>query len=48
MLVGLLLETVHRISVRPRRKVVTAIAKKVERVYGKEKLLADIALAARS
>jgi len=43
--VDLLLETVHRISARSRRKVVTGIAKEIERVYGKEKLLADIALA---
>jgi len=44
-IVDLLLETVHRISARSRRKVVTGIAKEIERVYGKEKLLADIALA---
>lgn len=43
--VDLLLETVHRISARSRRKVVTSISKEIERVYGKEKLLADIALA---
>lgn len=44
-IVDLLLETVHRISARSRRKVVTGITKEIERVYGKEKLLADIALA---
>lgn len=43
--VDLLLETVHRISARSRRKVVTGIAREIERVYGKEKLLAEIALA---
>ncbi|HAB39517.1 MAG TPA: Tn3 family transposase [Rhodobacteraceae bacterium] len=43
--IDLLLETIHRISARSRRKVVTGIAREIERVYGKEKLLADIALA---
>lgn len=45
-LVDLLLEIVHRIQTRSRRRVVGAIAKDIERVHGKERLLVDIAVAA--
>ena len=42
-MVELLVETVHKIATRSKRKVVGDIAKDVERVYGKERLLVDIA-----
>ena len=45
-LVDLLLEVVHRLQTRSRRKVIGAIARDIERVYGKERLLVDIAEAA--
>ena len=45
-LVDLLLEIVHRLRTRSRRKVITAIAKDIERVYGKDRLLYAIANAA--
>lgn len=44
-MVELLVETAHKIGTRSKRKVVTDIAKDVERVYGKERLLVDIATA---
>lgn len=44
-LVDLLIETVHRIGAKAERKVAMAVARDVEAVYGKEKLLADIAVA---
>lgn len=44
-MVELLVETVHKIRTRSKRKVVGDIAKDIERVYGKERLLADIATA---
>ena len=44
-MVDLLIETVHKIGSRSKRKVVAEIAKDIERVYGKEKLLVDIAVA---
>ena len=44
-MVELLVETVHKISTRSKRKVVGDIAKDVERIYGKERLLVDIATA---
>jgi len=44
-MVDLLLETVHKIGTRSKRKVVGDIARDVERVYGKERLLVDIATA---
>jgi TnpA family transposase len=44
-MVELLVETVHKIGTRSKRKVVGDIAKDVERVYGKERLLVDIATA---
>lgn len=44
-MVELLVETVHKIGTRSKRKVVGDIAKDVERVYGKERLLIDIATA---
>ncbi len=44
-MVDLLIETVHRIGSRSKRKVIGEIAKDIERVYGKEKLLVDIAVA---
>ena len=45
-LVDLLLEIVHRLQTRSRRKVIGAIARDIERVHGKERLLFDIAEAA--
>ena len=45
-LVDLLLEIVHRLQTRSRRKVIGAIARDIERVHGKERLLVDIAEAA--
>jgi TnpA family transposase len=45
-LIDLLLAIVHRLQTRSRRKVVGAIAKDIERVYGKDRLLYDIANAA--
>ena len=45
-LVERLLEIVHRLQTRSRRRVIGAIAKDVERVHGKERLLVDIAMAA--
>lgn len=44
-MVDLLIETVHKIGSRSKRKVVGEIAKDIERVYGKERLLVDIAVA---
>lgn len=44
-MVELLVETVHKIGTRSKRKVVGDIAKDAERVYGKERLLVDIATA---
>src|SRR3546814_4691942 len=38
-MVDLLIETVHKIGSRSKRKVVGDIAKDIERVYGKERLL---------
>ena len=45
-LVDLLLEILHRLQTRPRRTVITGIARDIERVHGKERLLFDIAEAA--
>ena len=45
-LVDLLLEIVHRLQTRSRRKVIGATARDRERVHGKERLLVDIAEAA--
>ncbi|WP_419904250.1 Tn3 family transposase [Kiloniella sp.] len=45
-LVDLLIETIHKISVRSRRKVISEITRDIEKVYGKERLLVDIAGAA--
>ena len=45
-LIDLLLEIVHRMQTRSRRSVVSAIARDIERVHGKERLLVDIAAAA--
>ena len=42
-LVDLLLEIVHRLQTRLRRKVIGAIARNIERVHGKKRLLFDIA-----
>lgn len=42
-MVDLLIETIHKISTRSKRKVVGDIAKDIERVYGKERLLVEIA-----
>ncbi len=44
-MVDLLVETVQKIGTRSKRKVVGEIAKDVERVYGQERLLVDIATA---
>jgi TnpA family transposase len=45
-LVDLLLETVHKLDVKAERSTLAALTRDVERVYGKERLLADIAAAA--
>ncbi|GGB64021.1 hypothetical protein GCM10011505_50690 [Tistrella bauzanensis] len=45
-MIDLLVETVHKIGVRSKRKVVAGIARDIEKVYGKERLLVDIAGAA--
>lgn len=45
-LVDLLVEVVHRIGSRSRRKVVGRIARDIEKVHGKERLLVEIATAA--
>ena len=45
-LVDLLLEIIHRMQTRSRRRVVGAIARDIERVHGKERLLVDMAVAA--
>ncbi len=45
-LVDLLLEVVHRLGTRSRRKVIQGIAADIGAVHGKERLLVDIAMAA--
>jgi len=45
-LIDLLLEIIHRMQTRSRRRVVGAIARDIERVHGKERLLVDTAIAA--
>lgn len=45
-LIDLLLEIIHRMQTRSRRRVVGAIARDIERVHGKERLLVDLATAA--
>ncbi|WP_342074942.1 DUF4158 domain-containing protein [Yoonia sp. SS1-5] len=45
-LADLLLEVVHRIGTKSRRKVISRIAADIEKVHGKERLLVDIATAA--
>ncbi len=45
-LVDLLIEVVHRIGTKSRRKVISGIAADIEKVHGKERLLVDIATAA--
>ena len=45
-LVDLLLDIVHRMQTRSRGRVIGRIARDIERVYGKERLPVDIALAA--
>ncbi len=45
-LIDLLVETIHRINVRSKRKVISGIARDIEKVYGKERLSVDIATAA--
>lgn len=45
-MIDLLIETVHKIATRSKRKVVSEIARDIERVYGKERLLVEIANAA--
>ncbi len=45
-LVDLLIETVHKIGVKAERAVETAAVREIERVYGKDRLLAGIAAAA--
>ncbi|MTH94806.1 Tn3 family transposase, partial [Roseibium sp. RKSG952] len=44
-MIDLLIETVHKIKTKSKRKVVNEIAKDLHRVSGKERLLADIATA---
>lgn len=45
-LVDLLIDVVHRIGTKSRRKVIGKIAADIEKVHGKERLLVDIATAA--
>jgi TnpA family transposase len=45
-MIDLLIETVHKIATRSRRKIVSEIARDIERVHGKERLLVEIANAA--
>jgi TnpA family transposase len=45
-LVDLLIEVIHRIATRSKRKVISGIAADIEKVHGKERLLVDIATAA--
>lgn len=45
-LVDLLIDTVHKIGVKAERKAAKALTRNVERVYGKDRLLAGIAQAA--
>ena len=45
-MIDLLMETIHKIGARSKRKVVAGIARDIEKVYGKERLLVDIAGAA--
>lgn len=45
-LVELLIEVVHRIGTKSRRKVIKRIAADIEKVHGKEQLLVDMATAA--
>ena len=45
-LVDLLIEVVHRIGTRSKRKVIGKIGTDIEKVHGKERLLVDIATAA--
>ncbi|NGO54644.1 Tn3 family transposase [Allomesorhizobium camelthorni] len=45
-MIDLLVETIHKIGIRSKRKVVAGIARDIEKVYGKERLLVDIADAA--
>jgi hypothetical protein len=45
-LVDLLIEVVHRIGTKSRRKVINRIATDIEKVHGKERLLVNIATAA--
>lgn len=45
-LVDLLVEVVHRIGTRSKRKVISRIAADINKVHGKERLLVDIATAA--
>ncbi|MES0864796.1 Tn3 family transposase, partial [Ruegeria sp. SCPT10] len=45
-LVDLLIDIVHRIGTRSKRKVISKIAADIDKVHGKERLLVDIATAA--
>jgi len=45
-LVDLLIEIVHRIGSKSRRKVIGRIARDIEKVHGKERILVEIATAA--
>ena len=45
---GLLIELIHRIGTRSRRKVIMGISREIEKVHGKERLLAEIAMASVS
>lgn len=42
-MIDLLVDIVHKIGVRSKRKAVAGIAHDIEKVYGKERLLFDIA-----
>src|SRR3546814_1402487 len=44
-MIDLLIETVHKIGTRSKRKVVGDMAKDIERVYGKDSLLVETASA---
>ena len=45
-LIDLLIEVVHRLGTKSRRRVIRGIAANIEKVYGKERLLVNIAVAA--
>ncbi|KZK98971.1 hypothetical protein PsAD5_01594 [Pseudovibrio sp. Ad5] len=43
--IDLLVEQIHRINAKSKRKVIKDISREIEKVHGKERLLAEIAVA---